>query len=121
MNSRKCGVSTAALFAAVLFCTGTAQADEQKPQQHYHQPGQGYEREPEYNFSGLIKRMPEKGLVGVWAVDDRLIVVTPMTALKEEKGKVAVGAEIAVRGMLRGIEFVALEIEVKGSGKDDKK
>lgn len=104
----------------MLFCAWTAQAEEQKPQQHYHQPGQGYEREPEYNFSGRIKKMPEGGLTGIWAVDDRLIVVTPMTALKEENGKAAVGAEIAVRGMLRGIEFVALEIEVKGDGANNK-
>jgi hypothetical protein len=112
MNSKQFSIIASA--AVILLGAGTALAEEPPQQQHYHQPGQGYEREPEYSFSGVIKKMPEKGLVGVWAVDDRLIVVTPMTALKEEQGKAAVGAEIAVRGMLRGIEFVALDIEVKG-------
>lgn len=116
MNSRKRSVSIAALFAVMLFCAGTAQAEEQTPQpqqQHFYQPGQGYEQEPEYKFSGLIRQLPADGAVGIWIVDDRQIVVTPLTALKEEQGKATVGAAVEVKGILQGINFMATEIEIK--------
>jgi len=115
MNSRKCGISAALLLAAAFWCAGTAHAEEQKPQQHFYQPGQGYEQEPEYKFSGLIRQLPADGAVGIWIVDDRQIVVTPMTVLKEESGKAAAGAAVEVKGVLKGISFMATAIEVKAA------
>lgn len=106
------------LFAAVfVIFTGTAQAEEsgQKNQlkQHHYQPGQGYEQEPEYKFSGKITKIPENSLSGIWVINnDRQIVVSPTTNIKQEKGKAIVGASVAVKGVLQGSNFVATEIEV---------
>lgn len=111
-----------ALAAVFALCAGAAQAEEssrnepppEKP--HFYQPGSGYEQEPEYKFIGVVKKMPEKGMAGTWVIDDRLIVVTPMTVINEKLGKAAVGTSVAVKGVLQGIDFMALRIEVDGSG-----
>ncbi|MGX9728706.1 MAG: DUF5666 domain-containing protein [Candidatus Electronema sp. VV] len=117
MNSRKCSISAALLFAAALCCAGAAQAEEQPHGKPFYQPGQGYEQEPEYKFSGLIRQLPADGTVGSWIVDDRQIVVTPLTVLKEEQGKAAAGTTVEVKGVLKGISFIATEIEVKAAAK----
>ncbi len=114
MNSRKCSVSAALLFAAALSCARTARAEEPE-RRPFYQPGQGYEQEPEYKFSGLIRQLPAEGTVGSWIVDDRQIFVTPLTVLKEEQGKAAVGAAVEVKGVLKGISFMATAIEVKAA------
>lgn len=101
------------IVAGLAFCAGIAQAEEPE-QKHFYQPGQGYEQEPEYKFSGVIRKMPASGMAGIWTIDTRLVLVTPMTNIKQEQGKVIVGASVEVKGVLRGIDFVALEIEVKG-------
>ncbi len=114
--------SKIAVLAAVLALrAGAALAEEgnssQAPQfrQPYYQPGQGYEQEPEYKFSGLIRQRPADKTAGSWIVDDRQIVVTPLTVLKEEQGKAAAGAAVTVKGVLKGISFIATEIEVKAA------
>ncbi len=103
----------AVLFVFLAAFSGTTQAEEQKP--HFYQPGQGYEREPEYKFSGLIRQLPTDSTVGIWIVDDRQIVVTPLTVLKEEQGKAATGATVEVKGVLKGISFIATEITIKAA------
>jgi hypothetical protein len=125
MSSQNRSISSAFLVVAAVFalCAGAAQAEEgsrneQPPEKpHFYQPGSGYEQEPEYKFSGVIKKMPEKGTAGKWVIDDRLIVVTPMTVINEKLGKATVGTSVAVKGVLQGIDFMALGVEVDGSGK----
>lgn len=111
------------LLAAVLvFTAGNARAEEDsKNRPHFYQPGSGYEQEPEYKFTGTISKLPEGGTSGTWVIDQRLILVTPMTTINEEKGKIAAGAAVEVRGLLRGIDFMAVAIAVTtGSSKKTK-
>jgi hypothetical protein len=95
-----------------FLCVGTAQAEEQQDRPHFYQPGAGYEKEPTYTFTGVIRKRPEKGKVGIWVIDDRLIVVTSMTVIH---GKAAVGASVNVKGVLQNTDFVALSLEVADS------
>lgn len=114
------------LLAAVLaFAAGNALAEEDSkdaaPQRpHFYQPGSGYEQEPEYKFNGVIRKLPESGASGTWIVDQRLVLVTPLTAIKDDKGKIAVGAAVEVKGLLKGIDFMATAIEVKSSSPENK-
>ncbi len=91
----------------VFFCAGIVQAEEQE-RPHFHQPGAGYDKEPTYTFTGVIRKLPEKGKVGIWVIDDRFIVVTSMTVVH---GKAAVGASVKVKGVLQNTDFIALTIE----------
>jgi hypothetical protein len=102
---------------------GNVQAEEgsQKEQPpakpSFFQPGAGYKKEPEYKFTGVIRKLPEGGMAGTWVVDDRLIVVTPMTEINEDNSKIALGVEVEVNGLLRGMDFIALHIKVTSGGK----
>jgi hypothetical protein len=122
MNSQNRSISVFFALTAILavFTGRVAQAEERsqdKQQKPFFTPGQGYEQEPEYKFSGVIRQIPTNGVAGVWIIDDRLIVVSPLTVIKEEKAKAAVGASVDVKGLLKGMDFMATEIEVTGSGK----
>ncbi|CAK8711963.1 hypothetical protein GCAAIG_01270 [Candidatus Electronema halotolerans] len=100
------------LLAALSFlCAGAAQAEERE-RPHFYQPGAGYEKEPTYTFTGVIRKLPEKGKVGIWVIDDRLIVVTSMSQIH---GTAAVGASVTVKGVLQDTDFLALTIEVAAS------
>jgi hypothetical protein len=123
MNRKNSNIRTAFFVLAAVLAVSAwiVQAEEsgqnEPPRPPFFQPGQGYEQEPEYKFSGLIRKLPASGMAGVWVIDDRLIVVSSMTNITEEKAKVAVGATIDVRGVLQRTDFVATKIEVTGSGK----
>jgi hypothetical protein len=110
-------VLTAVLAVSAWIVQAEESGQNEQARPHFFQPGQGYEQEPEYKFSGVIRKLPASGMAGVWVIDDRLIVVSSMTNITEEKAKVAVGATIDVRGVLQRTDFVATKIEVTGSGK----
>jgi hypothetical protein len=107
--------SISVLLAALSFlCAGTPQAEEQE-RPHFYQPGAGYEKEPTYTFTGVIRKLPEQGKVGIWVIDDRLIVVTSMTQIH---GKPLAGASVKVTGVLQNTDFLALTIEAAADSKD---
>ena len=98
------------LLAVLSFlCAGIVQAEAEQERPHFYQPGAGYNQEPTYSFTGVIRRLPEKGKVGIWVIDDRLIVVTSLTVVH---GKAAIGASVTVKGVLQNTDFLALTIEV---------
>lgn len=68
-----------------------------------------YKRE----FYGVIEKLPEKGLQGIWIINGREVLVTEKTFIKEEYGTVAVGAYVEVKGGYEDNVFKAWKIEVK--------
>lgn len=128
MNSTFISIRTGRIFfliAAVLIVFAKAghaedRSDEERAEQYrrekHYQPGDGYEREPEYTFEGVIKQLPADKTLGIWTIDDRQIMVFPGTQIKEGNGKAAVGAKVKVKGILKDLNFMASEIEVKGGG-----
>ncbi len=113
MKPKNCYSQIFVVLTALVACfsAGTVQAEEQ-PRPHFYQPGAAYEKEPVYTFTGIIRKLPEKGTVGIWVIDDRFIAVTSMTLIQ---GKVAVGASVEVKGVLQGVDFLALSIAIKDS------
>ncbi len=64
-------------------------------------------------FRGVVQTMPEKGYVGQWKIDDKIVNVTEETKIEEEHGKIAVGSYVKVKGLTFEGKFVASEIETK--------
>ncbi|MBI4688065.1 MAG: hypothetical protein HY756_09870 [Nitrospirae bacterium] len=62
---------------------------------------------------GTVEKLPEKGLSGTWIVNGKEIIVTKDTILKEEHGRVEVGAYVEVKGTHTEKTFTAYKIEVK--------
>lgn len=68
-------------------------------------------------FYGVIEHRPESGHEGMWTVNDREILVTGDTRIKEEFGKTEIGAYVEIEGDYVEKTFKAYKIEVK-KGKD---
>ncbi len=64
-------------------------------------------------FRGIVQAMPEKGYIGQWKIDDKIVNVTEETKIEEEHGKPSVGSHVKVEGLTCEGKFVASEIEVK--------
>lgn len=64
---------------------------------------------------GVVEAMPAGGVFGTWRVNGREVVVTERTFIKEEYGRLGIGAQVEVKG--GGNPFMAYEVEVKGSGR----
>ncbi len=64
-------------------------------------------------FRGVVQAMPEKGYIGQWKIDDKIVNVTEETKIEEEHGKIAVGSYVKVKGLTFEGKFVASEIETK--------
>lgn len=95
--------------AVVALFTGTALADN-----HEYE----HEESREHNsakFYGVVDALPKNSIAGVWLINGRQVVVNQGTAVKEKRGRVAVGAYVKVEGYPSGASFTADEIEVKGS------
>ena len=72
-----------------------------------------------FEFYGTIESLPSTaGRIGEWSVSGRQVIVSAATRIKQEKGLVAVGVVIEVKGtMIAGGSVNALEIETKsGTG-----
>jgi hypothetical protein len=125
MNRQHCARIFSFFAAVSVVFTGAGhanEADDKEKAEYYmrqknYQPGAGYEREPEYTFEGVIKALPADRHLGVWTVDDRQIMVFPGTMIKEAQGKAAVGVKVKVKGILRDLNFMAAEIEIKSGDK----
>ena len=68
-------------------------------------------------FTGTIEGLPSApSRVGEWAVSGRKVIVGPGTRIKQERGQVAVGVVVEVKGVLKNDGSVdAIEIETKSS------
>jgi hypothetical protein len=97
-------------ITAILFA-GTALADEHE----YEYEHKERRENSSAKFYGVIDALPQHGITGNWLVNGRQVVVNQNTAVKEKRGKVAVGAYVKVEGYPSGASFTADEIEVKGS------
>ncbi len=64
-------------------------------------------------FYGVVEWMPRDGKEGVWIISGRAVKVDRHTRIKEEHGRLSVGAPVEVKGNPLGEVFVASEIEVK--------
>jgi hypothetical protein len=63
-----------------------------------------------------VKKIPADRL-GTWVVNNREIMVTKETRIKEEYGSAAEGAYVEVEGNNTGKTFTAYKIEVKRAKK----
>jgi len=54
----------------------------------------------EIELEGVVQQLPSSGLIGIWRVSERKVVVTETTVIKEDDGLVRVGAEVEVEGSL---------------------
>jgi hypothetical protein len=100
------------LVTCLVCCHAWPVLAEEQSRPHFYQPGSAYEKEPVYTFTAVVRKLPEKGTVGIWVVDDRYIAVTSMTKIQ---GNVVVGANVEVKGVLQGTDFLALAVTVKDS------
>ena len=64
-------------------------------------------------FYGTVEEMPREGVEGTWRINDRKILVTGDTRIKEKYGTATVGAYVEVEGDFSGKTFTVYEIEVK--------
>ncbi|MFN0086832.1 MAG: DUF5666 domain-containing protein [Blastocatellia bacterium] len=72
-------------------------------------------------FNGKIEELPSTaGRIGDWKVSGKIIHVTATTKIEQDRGQVAVGAQVEIEGLAQADGSInALEIEVKpdfGSG-----
>ncbi len=68
----------------------------------------------ESKIYGTVEKVPP-GLIGVWVIGKRDVVVTRETRISERHGKAAVGAYVEVEGNNTGKMFSATRMEVKRS------
>lgn len=69
----------------------------------------------EGKFYGVVEAMPAGSVFGTWRVNGREVVVTERTFIKEEYGRLGIGAQVEIKG--GGNPFMAYEVEVKGGGR----
>ncbi len=70
---------------------------------------------PSYSskFYGVVEWMPKDRKEGIWIINGRGVKVGKHTRIKEEHGRLSIGAYVEVKGNPAGDIFVAHEIEVK--------
>lgn len=67
------------------------------------------------SFTGTVEALPPRGLLGVWTVAGRQVVVSAGTAINQTKGPVAVGAQVYVAGWQADDRVIATLIVVLSS------
>jgi hypothetical protein len=106
---RQIPVVAAVLGFAVITSTGTLLAGEQGNDE-------GTSERYESKFYGTVEKIPQ-GMVGIWVINKRHIVITGDTRISERHGKAGPGAYVEVEGVNTGKAFTAHRIEVKRSGR----
>lgn len=108
-------------LAVALACSAVA-APSHASRDEYYEHGERYEYGGGYGagyyegkFYGIVESMPPGGIFGMWRIRGREVLVTERTFIKEEYGRVGVGANVEVKG--GGNPFTAYEIEVKSGGR----
>ncbi len=107
--------------AMALACVATSsQASRDEYYEHGEYGGRGYYGGEyggyrEGKFYGMVEAMPPGGVLGAWRVSGREVIVTERTFIKEEYGRIGIGAQVEVKG--GGSPFMAYEVEVKSGGR----
>jgi hypothetical protein len=108
-------------LAVALACSAVA-APSHASRDEYYEHGERYEYGGGYGagyyegkFYGIVESMPPGGIFGMWRIRGREVLVTERTFIKEEYGRIGVGANVEVKG--GGNPFTAYEIEVKSGGR----
>lgn len=105
-------VLACAFFAGPALASGDDERGEYREREHSERHEErGEERGERAEFYGTVEALPQSGLNGTWRVSGRDVVVTERTRIEEKYGKVAVGAQVEVKG--GGTPFTATKIEVK--------
>lgn len=68
---------------------------------------------------GTVESLPEKGLLGVWVVNGRQVVVTKDTLLEEKHGTANPGAFVEIKAIQSGDSLTATKVEVKRANASD--
>ncbi|MDU9048731.1 MAG: DUF5666 domain-containing protein [Candidatus Electrothrix sp. Rat3] len=69
----------------------------------------------ESKLYGVIEKMPENGLNGIWIINGKTVVVSDRTKIKEKYDRAAPGRYVEVEGVRNGDSITAYEIEVERS------
>jgi len=65
-------------------------------------------------LEGIIQKLPSDGLIGIWRVSEKTVIVTDATVIKEDDGPVKLGAKVEVEGSLESDGSIdAKEIETE--------
>jgi hypothetical protein len=106
---------------AVVQVEGTQRTDGSVDASQIEVKNGGQNPEPEIEFKGTIKSLPNTaGFIGDWVVDTRTVHVTSATEIDQEEGKVAVGAVVEVQGGQRADGSVdAKEIQVQEAEQEE--
>uniref|UniRef100_UPI0040572D73 DUF5666 domain-containing protein n=1 Tax=Candidatus Electronema sp. TaxID=2698783 RepID=UPI0040572D73 len=104
-------------LAAVLACSFAAASSYASGDEYYEHRGRygygsGYY---EGKFYGPVESMPQDRIFGMWRIGGREVLVTERTFIKEEYGRIGLGAHVEVKG--GGNPFMAYEVEVKSGGR----
>jgi hypothetical protein len=67
------------------------------------------------SLTGTVEALPPRGLLGVWTVSGKEVVVSAGTAINQTKGLVTVGSEVYVSGWQAGERVIATLIVVLSS------
>jgi hypothetical protein len=113
-------------LAAILACVSITTAAQASRDEYYERgehgeryEGRGYDdggrRYEESKFYGTVEAIPQGGRDGIWRISGRDVVVTSNTFIKEEYGRMGIGAQVEVKG--GGAPFMAYEIEVKSGSR----
>ncbi|MGB5684673.1 MAG: DUF5666 domain-containing protein [Candidatus Electrothrix sp.] len=90
------GLFALAAMLTCLFCAGTVQASR-----------------GESKIYGIIDRMPDTGLNGIWIISGREVEVSDRTQIKEKHGRAETGRYVEVEGFWEGDRFISYELEVE--------
>ena len=104
-------------LAITLACSSLAASSYASGDEYYEHGGRYEYGSPSYEgkFYGPVESMPSGGIFGMWRIGGREVLVTERTFIKEEYGRIGVGAQVEVKG--GGNPFAAYEIEVKNGGR----
>ena len=96
-----------AIGLALLLTAGTVVAGEQGS-------GKTGSESREGKFYGKVESLPA-GLIGTWRISGSGVNVTESTIIKEEHGRVRIGAYVEVEGSVSGNILNARKIETKSN------
>ncbi len=100
MKSRRWGWMLLMILLASLLLAPVALADD----------------DGNYEFRGTVESLPSGSLIGDWIVSGRVVHVNAATKIEQERGPVAIGAVVEVKGWLQADGSVnATKVEVKSS------
>ena len=72
------------------------------------------DRRGEIELEGVVQELPSSGLIGIWRVSERKVLVTNATVIKEDDGTVRIGVKVEVEGSLESDGSIkAREIETE--------